>query len=143
MRKVTPEESEQIRSLELRLGSLRFRTLMTPESNRLMRPERLGNLSGGSGRITDEEAARIKAIRRNSNKLISMGKRKTPSERKGGKRREYEVNRKQRDWLFKGKDKGTSLKQWQTDNPGWYDALATLDYFDIDPDEKTYYVDKE
>jgi len=108
-----------------------------------MRPDRLGNLTGGSGRISEDEAAKLKAIRRNSSKLISMGKRTTPNERRGGKRREYEVNRKQRDWLFKGKAKGTSLKQWQQDNPNWYDALDTLDYFDIDPDEKTYYVDKE
>ena len=143
MRLITPEESEQIRSLELRLGSLRFRTLMTQENRRLMRPERASNLAGGSGRISDDEAARLKAIRRNSNKLVSMGKRTTPNERKGGKRREYEVNRKMRNWLTKGKAKGTPIKQWQESESDWYDAFDALDYFDIDPDEKTYYVDKE
>lgn len=143
MRRITSEESEQIRSLELRLGSLRFRTLMTQESKRLMRPERASNLAGGSGRISDDEAARLKAIRRNSSKLVSMGKRSSPRERKGGKRRDSEVNRAMRDWLTKGKSKGTPLKQWQDQNPDWYDALDALDYFDIDPDEKTYYVEGE
>ena len=143
MRKVTPEESEQIRTLELRLGSLRFRTLMTLEGKRLMRPERASHLTGGTGRISDDEAARLKAIRRNSNKLVSMGKRSTPAERKGGKRKEYEVNRTMRNWLTKGKSKGTPVKQWQEDQADWYDAFDALDYFDIDPDEKTYYVEGE
>lgn len=143
MRKVTPEESEQIRSLELRLGSLRFRTLMTSESRRLMRPERASHLAGGSGRISDDEAARLKAIRRNSNKLVSMGKRSSPSERKGGKRKEYEVNRTMRDWLTKGKSKDQRVDDWKESESDWYAAFDALDYFDIDPDEKTYYVDRE
>lgn len=116
---------------------------MTQESQRLMRPERLGNLAGGSGKLSEDDAARLKAIRRNSTKLTAMGKRSTPRERKGGKRNDSEANRKMRDWLTKGKAKGTPVPQWQDDTSDWYDAFDALDYFDIDPDEKTYYVTKE
>lgn len=72
-----------------------------------------------------------------------MGKRSTPSERKGGKRREYEVNRTMRDWLTKGKQKDQRVDDWKEAQADWYDAFDALDYFDIDPDEKTYYVEGE
>jgi hypothetical protein len=116
---------------------------MTDETRRLMRPERLGNLAGGSGRISDEEATRLNLIRSNSRKLNQMGKRSTPQERKGGKRNETEVNRTLRDWVTKGKSRDASLSSWKDETTDWYDAFDALDYFDIDPDEKTYYVDKE
>lgn len=103
----------------------------------------MGNLSSGTGRISDDEAAQLKLIKRNSVKLVRMGKRSSPKERRGGKRNESEVNRQLRNWVNKGKSKGTSVDDWKNSQAGYFDAFDALDYFDIDPDEKTYYVDRE
>lgn len=48
-----------------------------------------------------------------------------------------------RDWLTKGKSKDQRVDDWKESESDWYAAFDALDYFDIDPDEKTYYVDRE
>lgn len=141
MQRVTPQQSEQIQKLEVRLGSLRFRALMTGENQRLMRPERLENLLEGHGRLSERERAQLGLIRRNSNKLVNLAKRESPRERKGLRRREYEVNRELKNWLQHSKPKEQRTDEWKEDDLHWWLALEALDYFDVDVDDKTYYVD--
>lgn len=139
MKRVTAQEADQIRTLETRLGSLRFRTLITDENSRLMRPERLLHLTEGRGKLSDRERRQLSRIKSESRKLQNLGKKETNRERKGDKRSESEVNRKMRDWLNHGKTKGTKNRK---DRQFWK-AIDALDYLGVDPDDGTYYLGEE
>lgn len=143
MRKPTERESAEIAALSKRMGSTRFRTLMTDPERRLMRPERLEKLAGGRGRISESEARQLQAIRRNSRELQLLGKKKTTDEQKGRKRKDVTVNRRLRDWLNGGKEKGIPYQdQPADDKTEQLKAIKALRYFGIDPVKGQYYVKK-
>lgn len=137
MNQVTATDAKMIRELSSRLGSVEFRQLLTGEGQRLMRPERLENLSTGKGKISDEEMARLQTIHTNSAAVKNLL-------RKGaGKKRPYRTRRAVRDWLYNGKDKGVDYQSQDTETKeAQLKAIRALRFLGVDPSEGTYYVRK-
>lgn len=136
-RKVSAQESERISELATKLGSVRFRTLMTGagESDRLMRPVRLANLTRGSGTLTEGEQERLQLVSGNALLIENLAK-------KNPEKRPYRVNRALRDWIAHGKAKGVPPGKTDHDLEKKRKAVKALGYLGIDPSEGTYYVRK-
>lgn len=136
MKKVSAREQERLQSLSGKLGDRTIRQLLTPESNRLMRPERLNNLLAGRGKLSEREARQIETISRNSNNLSALKTR-------GAGKREFKVNRAMRDWLNNGKPKGIAYKDQDTaEKERQLKAIKALRFLGIDPSDGTFYVRK-
>jgi hypothetical protein len=134
-RKVSAQESERISELATRLGSVRFRTLLTGagESDRLMRPERLANLQRGTGTLTEGEQERLQLVSGNIQLIQNLAQKNTA-------KRPYRVNRALKDWIANGKPKG--VIQTDADKDKKLRAVKALGYLGIDPSEGTYYIRK-
>lgn len=125
--RISSTDAIRVRNLEARLGSRTLRQILTPEGNRLMRPDRIANLSGGSGRLTEYERERLEIAFRNSNQLVGLKKR-------GIGKREFKVNRALRNWINYGKAKGDE------NNDDSQKAIRALRFLGIDPNDGTFYI---
>lgn len=103
------------------------------ESDRLMRPARLANLSRGSGRLTEGEAERLILVSGNAQLIENLAL-------KNQSKRPYKVNRALRDWISSGKAKG--VRQTEIDADKKRRAIRALGFLGVDPSEGTYYVRK-
>lgn len=136
MKPVSGAERERLEQLSSRLGDRTLRQLLTPEGKRLVRPERIRNLSGGSGRLSEWEREQLRNISRNSNALVSLKK-------KGSGKREFKTNRALRDWLNTGKEKGVKFHDQEKDiREKQLTAIKALRFFGVEPNDGTYYVRK-
>ena len=136
MQRISPQESERISELSSRLGSLEFRTLLsqTGGTKRTMRPERLGNLTAGRGKITEAEAERLALISANAPLLENLS-------RKNQGKNKQKTRRALREWLTKGKEKGVRYSDQDKETRDEQQrAIKALRYLGIDPSEGTYYV---
>ena len=131
------QNRQQLANLESKLGNRTLRQILTPEGNRLMRPERLSNLLSGRGRLTEDQKERIELAARNSRQLSNL---QTRGEGKSPTR----SNRALRDWLLSGKAKGTDYyKQSEDERKKQLKAIRALRFFEVDPTEGTFYVRKD
>jgi hypothetical protein len=137
-KRVSSSEAKRIAELRESLGDRTFRTLMTGGNKRLMRPERMGNLTGGRGTLKPWERERLALISRNSQALQNLKtKREVPSSQ------EYKVNRAVRTWLVRGKERDIPYESQGPKTRGKQQkAIRALKYLGIDPTEKHYYVRK-
>lgn len=128
---ITAEEAEQIRELTLRIGDRRLRTILTREGARLVRPERLANMEGGTARLSAADRKALNRAWSNRVAISNLGKRGD----KLGKR-EFQTNRAIRTWLLHGK----SESQRRRKDKDELDAIKALRFLGIDPDEGLYYL---
>lgn len=129
--RVTPDDAERIRELTLRVGDRRFRTILTNEGARLVRPERLANLQAGRGRLSAADKAALDKAWSNRVAITNLGKR---GDKLG--RKDYRTNRAIRSWLLHGK--GDSQKRRKDDKE--LEAIKALRFLGIDPDDGLYYL---
>lgn len=131
------EEAETLRFLTSRLDERQFRTLLVPENvssekperTRLVSRRRFENLAGGRGKLTDQEAERLRVLRANSRQIQALSKR---GDKEG--RKPYQVNRAIRSWIEHGKLVGGSK------SPDQLRAIRSLRFLGVDVDEGTFYV---
>jgi hypothetical protein len=143
MRKVTAQESRDLATLVDRLGSVRLRTLLTEEDSRLLRPDRLLNLTAGRGRISESEASRLRLVKRNAREIELLARKETKDEKKGRARKAHKVNRALRDWLTHGKERGIAYGDQESDiKADQITAIKALRFFGVDPVKGQYYVKK-
>lgn len=136
MHRISAQQSVRISELQERLGSARFRTLMTESDRRLVRPERLTKWMQGSGRISPEEAERLAVISTNASLIEILA-------RKNEHKRSFKVNRAIRDWVTTGKAKGVNYKDQDSETRAKQQAaIKALRFLGIDPSEGTFYVRK-
>jgi len=134
MQKVSASQSARIAELETSLGSKTLRTLLSDDGKRIVRPDRLSHLLGGSGKLSEGEAERLAAISRNANQIRALQKR-------GAGKQDFRVNRAVRTWVVNGKKKGTDVGQ--KDEMGQKKKRATiraLAYLGVDPSDGTFYI---
>lgn len=137
MDRITPAQAARISELSNRLGSARFRTLMTADSERrLVRPERLENWRAGHGRLTPQENERLALVSANASLIEILA-------RKNEQKRTFKVNRSLRDWIANGKAKGVPYKEQDADTRAKQQAaIKALRFLGVDPAEGTFYVRK-
>lgn len=134
-RKVSPEQAEKIRELEAKLGSKTLRTLLrTGESKkapRILSNLRVQRLTGGSGKLSEEESVRLDQLSKNARAVQQLKAR-------GDKRglRDFRVNRAIRDWLAHGKLKGSPNRP----NDESVKAIKALRYLGVDIDAEIFYL---
>lgn len=134
MKRVTPQEAARISELANRIGSTRFRTLITDPNSRLIRPDRLSNLQEGRGKLSASEREALALVSTNSVAVENLA-------RKNGGKRPHKVNRAIRTWLLNGKEKGVDFKEQEADTrERQLNAIKALRFLGIDPGEGTYYV---
>lgn len=129
--RITPDEAERIRELTTRIGDRRFRTILTNEGARLMRPERLTNLQSGSGRLSEADRKALDKAWSNRVAIQNLGKR---GDKLGHK--DFKTNRAIRTWLLHGK--GSDQKRRKDDKE--LQAIKALRFLGIDPDDGLYYL---
>ena len=99
-----------------------------------MRPDRLANLTGGTGQLTESEKDRIKLISANAQQLEYLqGK----GERRGNI--EWKNNRALRDWVAHGKERNAPRRD---NRDRELKAIRSLRYFGIAPSSGRGYVRK-
>lgn len=136
MKRISAREAERLSALQSKLGDRTTRQILTPEGNRIIRPERMRNLLAGRGRLSESEAQQIENATRNASSLTALKKR-------GEGKREFKVNRALRDWLSTGKAKGVDYKSQSTDEKErQLKAIKALRFLGIDPSDGTFYVRK-
>lgn len=136
MKRVSTAEAARISELVDRLGSTRFRTLITSPDSRLIRPDRLSNLREGRGKLSTSEREALGLVSTNSVAVENLA-------RKNSGKRPYKVNRAIRNWLLNGKEKGVDYKEQEADiRERQLNAIKALRFLGIDPSEGTYYVRK-
>lgn len=136
MRAISAREAERLASLQGKLGDRTLRQILTPEGNRILRPERMSNLLAGRGRLSEAEAQQIENATRNASSLKALKAR-------GESKREFKVNRALRDWLNNGKPKGVDYKSQDTDEKErQLKAIKALRFLGVDPSDGTFYVRK-
>lgn len=134
--RITPDDAEKIRELTLRVGDRRFRTVLTNEGARLMRPERLANLQAGRGRLSAADKTALDKAWSNRVAITNLGKR---GDKLG--RKDYRTNRAIRSWLLHGKDVSPRRKRMSDDERAdELQALKALRFLGIDPDDGLYYL---
>jgi hypothetical protein len=131
---VSHHEAQRIAELTDRLGSRTVRTVLTGEGNRIMRPERLANIYGGTGRLTPEEKQRIELLSANAQQIEWLARK---GEQRGNL--EWKNNRALRDWMIHGKEKGQGRRR---DRERELKAIKSLRYFGINPASGRGYVRK-
>ncbi len=134
--RITPDEAERIRELTTRIGDRRFRTVLTKEGARLMRPDRLANLQAGSGRLSEADREALDKAWSNRVAIQNLGKR---GDKLG--RKDYRTNRAIRSWLLHGKDTNPRKKRMSDkEREAELQAIKALRYLGIDPDDGLYYL---
>lgn len=129
--RITPDDAERIRELTTRIGDRRFRTILTNEGARLMRPERLANLQAGSGRLTEADRKALDKAWSNRVAIQNLGKR---GDKLG--RKDYRTNRAIRTWLLHGKTPDQKRRKDEKE----LEAIKALRFLGIDPDDGLYYL---
>lgn len=129
--RITPEDAERIRELTLRVGDRRFRTILTKEGARLVRPERLANLEAGRGRLSAADKAALDKAWSNRVAITNLGKR---GDKLGHK--DYRTNRAIRTWMLHGKGENQKRRKDKDE----LDAIKALRFLGIDPDDGLYYL---
>lgn len=134
MQRVSRSQAAQIQKLSDKFGSVEFRTLLTGEGRRLIRPERLANLQSGRGKLSESEARQLKRINANSSNLGNLiDKRKSEPKR--------QRVRAAKTWLKHGKTKDTDWGSLTPEEKDQYlPAIRSLSYLGVDPESGTYYV---
>lgn len=138
-RPTTKTEAELIRDLESRLGSQQFRTLLAGENMDLVKPERTriigtrrgANLAAGRGKITSDEAQRLKALSKNARAIEQL----TARGRKLG-HKQTKTNRAIRTWIEQGK--GKDAKRRKDDDE--LRAIRALRFLGVDIDAGIFYL---
>ena len=134
--RISADEAEKIRELTTRIGDRRFRTILTNEGARLMRPERLANLQQGSGRLSDADRKALDKAWSNRVAIQNLGKRGDKLDRK-----EFKTNRAIRSWLLHGKDSSPRRKRMtDAERAKELEAIKALRFLGIDPDDGLYYL---
>lgn len=134
MQRVSATEAARISELADSIGPLAFRTLLTQEGSRLVRPERLSHLEAGTGRLSASERERLALIGSNRNELRNLS-------RKGPGKQEWKNRRAMRDWLVHGKEKGVPYKdQDKETRDREQKAIKALRRLGVDPTKGIYYV---
>lgn len=132
---VSKEEVKRIRQLSDSIGELRFRTLLTGEDKRVLRPARLANLKAGRGRLSAEERTYLQSVSENLRSINALGKR---SEKKGN--RTFKTNRAIRTWVRYGKDSQTNYRKQLPRDPNQLRAIKALRLLGVDDLEGNFYV---
>jgi hypothetical protein len=104
----------------------------TGGTGRLMRPERLRNLTEGRGRISAAERERLALIQTNAPLLEKLSE-------KNRDKKPVQVRRALKDWIKSGKQKG---EPYEKDSARTQAAIRALSFLGVDPSEGTYYVRK-
>src|SRR5581483_2231546 len=107
-------------------------TLGNPERTRIVSRRRLGNLLGGSGRLTDSEAKRLQLLRTNVQSIQALSKR---GEKEG--RKPFQVNRAIRSWIDHGRPPRTPRRD---KGPDELRAIRALRFLGVDTDDGLFYV---
>lgn len=119
MQRVSSKESAQLSKLVQRWDSLTLRTMLTTENQRTIRPERLRNLTGGTGRLSDSERAQLAALTENQTTITALIRR---SQNVPERRRRKAL----RDFTRYGKEKGVKTDPKDTRSQRSIRALKTL-----------------
>lgn len=135
----TGDESQMIANLEGRLGSQQLRTLLAsenvgaahPERSRIVSPRRMERWLSGGGRLSEEEAARLRLIAKNARNIEGLTKR---GEKKS--LNPTRTNRAIRTWLFHGKEKDAKRRKDEDE----LRAIRALRMLGVDIDLGTYYI---
>lgn len=135
--RISSEDAERIRELTTRIGDRRFRTVLTNEGARLVRPTRLANLQAGTGRLSETEKKALDKAWSNRVAIQNLGKR---GDKLGNK--DFRTNRAIRNWLLHGKDSVTPRRKRMSDKERADElkAIKALRYLGIDPDDGLYYL---
>jgi hypothetical protein len=132
--RVSSSEARRIAELESRFGSRTLRTILSPEGSRIMRGDRLANLTGGSGRLTEVEKDRLARVSANAQQIDYLqGK----GQRRGNV--EWKNNRALRDWVAHGKERDAPRRD---NRDRELKAIRSLRYFGIAPSAGGGYVRK-
>ena len=131
---VSRSDARRISELENQLGSRTLRTILSGESQRIMRPERLANIEAGRGRLTDAEIERIKLASANAQQIGQLKKR---GQSRGNQ--EWKNNRALRDWMQNAKERGAKRRD---DRSREMKAIRSLRFFGISPSSGRGYVRK-
>ena len=131
--RVSQSDARRIADLESRLGSRTLRTVLSPET-RLMRPERLDNLTRGSGKLSGEERDRLARVSANAQQIEYLqGK----GQRRGNI--EWKNNHALRDWVAHGKERNAPRRD---NRDRELKAIRSLRFFGIAPSSGRGYVRK-
>lgn len=132
--RVSSSEANRIAELESRFGSRTLRTILSPEGSRIMRPERLANLEGGSGQLTSAEKDRLARVSANAQQIEYL-----QGKGQGRGNIEWKNNRALRDWVAHGKERNAPRRD---NRDRELKAIRSLRYFGIAPSSGRGYVRK-
>ena len=121
--RVSSRESQRLSQLESRLGSRTIRTILSGDSERLMRPERFANIQRGTAKLTEAEKERIGILSANAQRVEQLAKK---GESLGN--REFQTNRALRDWLQFGKGKDQERRKNRDEELKAIKGLRRLGY---------------
>lgn len=138
-RPATKAEAETIRDLQSRFGVQQFRTLFPGENRDLKHPERTRmldsrraeRLASGRGKLTTDEAQRLKMLSKNARAIEQLSAR---GKKLGHKERQ--TNRAIRTWIEQGK--GKDAKRRKDDDE--LRAIRALRFLGVDIDAGIFYL---
>lgn len=138
-RATSKAEVDTIRDLEQRFGSRQLRTLLAGENKDLVKPERtriLGtrrgaNLAAGRGKLTPDEAQRLKFLKQNAQAISQLSAR---GQKQGHK--PTQTNRAIRTWIEQGK--GKDARRRKDDDE--LRAIRALRFLGVDVDAGIFYL---
>lgn len=134
MQRISASDSTRISELVSRLGDRTLRQLLTPESKRLVRPERLQNLRAGTGRLSQADRERLRLVSANANQLVAL-------KAHGKGKAEWRVNRAMSNWITNGKPKGVDYNSQDAETKSnQLRAIKALRYLGVDPQDGKFYV---
>lgn len=142
----------RLRKIRDELGSQTARTLLTGQKSRLMRPERLSNLTGGRGKLQPWERERIDLIMANLPALGALQEKRGDQplynkrkEKLSAKTKERLTGRALRTWMIRGKEEGIPYdSQGGTKKKRQQRAIQALYFLGVEPkDSETPYVKRE
>ena len=128
---VSPQESREIRELQVRLGDRQFRTLLSKEGARIMRPDRIANLAAGRGKLTDAEREQLQRVDRNKVAIGNLTKRGEKQDLQT-----YRTNRAIRTWLLHGKERDVKRRKDEDE----LRAIKALRLLGVDVEDGTFYL---
>lgn len=134
---VSKEEAKRIRQLSDSIGELRFRTLITGEGKRVLRPGRLENLKAGRGKLSETEREAFQSVSSNVGTIKALGNR---GQKKG--LQTFKTNRAIRTWVLHGKDKSTNYRKQLPRDPNQLRAIKALRLLGVDDLEGQFYVNQ-
>lgn len=149
--RISERDMYRLRRVRDELGSENARRLLSGRKQRLMRPERLSNLTGGRGKLQPWERERIDLVLANLGALGSLQSKREDQplynkrkRRLTDKTKETATGKALRDWLLRGKEADIpySSQSPQT-RRRQQQAIAALYFLGVEPNEsETPYVRK-